>query len=84
MRCGHEWVSTKAKPTRCPGCHTSRWDTPEEPTVAHVQTRVPMSPGMVNRIRELHSRGLNNVEISIELGISYQAVHSVVSEEKEA
>ena len=43
-----------------------------------------MSPGMVNRIRELHSRGLNNVEISIELGISYQAVHSVVSEEKEA
>jgi|GEM_PF-2824582 len=84
MRCGHEWVSTKAKPTRCPSCHTSRWDTPEDPKDYHAQPRVQSSPAVVNRVRELHVRGLNNVEIARELGISFQAVHAIVSAGKEA
>ena len=78
LRCDHEWVSTKKRPTRCPNCHTARWDVPLEPQPVKVHRSPKMDPDLVSRIKELYDSGLTAVKISVETGMSFQTVYAVI------
>ena len=79
LRCGYEWVSTSKRPGRCPGCHTSRWDT--APAVAEKKpTSRPaeVDPAFIDEVTMLHDKGMTAFEISCKLKVSFQSVRDIV------
>ena len=78
LRCGHQWISTKKRPSRCPGCHTARWDVPVSPEPVKVRRPAVVDPDLVERIRDLYYTGMTAVQISVETGLSFQTVYSIV------
>jgi hypothetical protein len=78
LHCNHEWVSTKKRPSRCPNCHTARWDVPLEPEPVKVRRPASVEPELVDRIRALSDSGMTPVQISVETGLSFQTVYSIV------
>jgi len=78
LRCNHEWTSTKERPTRCPGCHTSRWDSPVEPAVTREPVKVNLDSVIVARVMELYESGLTAFQVSCMTGLTYQSVRAAI------
>ena len=79
LHCDYEWVSTSSHPSRCPHCHTSKWDTPPvEVKVESVRRPKQTNPELLEKINNLRGLGLNAFEIARALDVSFQTVRDLV------
>lgn len=85
VRCGYKWGSTHERPSRCPGCHTTKWDVPEDSAGRKKHrrpARVSVTPDKAEEINCLYDAGENITAIARHTGLSFCKVFSVISDSR--
>lgn len=76
LRCGYEWISSMRSPDRCPKCQSKKWN--DDGSGKPRQSGLPTDRKVAVFLR--YNDGYGCLEISRELGISFDSVYAAVKE----